>query len=620
VCGNNIYYDKGLVGIGTSSPQYNLDIQLTPVTATLNGAPLDSVISNPFVQSSATSPYSYYLYYSDASGGGFDASGSFSIGRETTVYYIVVGGGGSGVVANSSGGGAGGGGGVVYGSFTAAQNVTYTITVGGGGIYNDAGGVNGNTSNITATGGVSIQATGGKSADGAQDGGDSGTTTVANVPLPAQASGLGLGAAAGGTTGNGGNPGGGGSYSTTSGNGGVCFSTTTSSALNPIVFADGNTSDIYFGGGGGGVLAGATGGNGGGGLGGALNAGGGGGGYTSGTTPFGPFVYGTAGSNPSGTSGIGGLGGIGGGGGSGNIAGAGGNGVVMIYFASTQTALNVGGDVNIDQNLNLEGNAIISGNIYPGVTGTINIEGNVAINGNSGLTVPGSITVGQGMSVATSLSVGYALTLPTSAYYDSGNYTQLMTTTITVGNPGYEQEVTGLFSTPFPEDGSNVYTGIGPYIAVPSNGGGLYMNGAGGVSSTGQPLGLYYGTLTYFSSSRRYKTNIQNLSTASNYTLENFMKIEPVIYNCLYKGEPTGEISIGVIAEDVDDIGLKELVILRDGIIESFAYDRLGVFNTKIIQEQQHTIEEQQTTIDSLKSDIELLKQRMDAVESHITP
>jgi hypothetical protein len=195
---------------------------------------------------------------------------------------------------------------------------------------------------------------------------------------------------------------------------------------------------------------------------------------------------------------------------------------------------------------------------------------------------------------------------------------QFMSVTLAVGNPLYNVAACGLFSSPLPSlTNANKYTDIGPYIATSNGvGNGLFVYGAGGYGGSSLTLGLYYGTLVFQSSSRKYKYNIQPLESNSVYTLENFMKLEPVIFDCLFNEKETGEKSIGIIAEDVFDIGLTELVAFREGVVDGIHYTKLPIFIIKIVKEQQIKIEEQQNTINSLKSDIELLKQQITAIEA----
>jgi hypothetical protein len=230
--------------------------------------------------------------------------------------YLVVAGGGGGGVSAAGGGGAGG---FQTGTTSLNPTLSYTVTVG-------AGGVSGNTGSGTSSPGTN------------------GSNSVFNAIT---STGGGGGGAETGGAGNGGS-GGGGGYATSAGTG------TSGQGNNG---GAGTTNFTNFSGGGGGG-AGATGGNASDGVGGnggngtassitgssvTYAGGGGGGGYTGGgggtAGTGGTGGGGAGGTRPSGTgtSGTANLGG--GGGGSGNnssVGGAGGSGVVIISYVGAQ--------------------------------------------------------------------------------------------------------------------------------------------------------------------------------------------------------------------------------------------------------------------------------------------
>lgn len=87
-------------------------------------------------------------------------------------------------------------------------------------------------------------------------------------------------------------------------------------------------------------------------------------------------------------------------------------------------------------------------------------------------------------------------------------------------------------------------------------------------------------------SSIRYKENIEE----SSYGLDEVMQLRAVTFN--YKSDPTAPRSFGFIAEEVDAIGLKQLVSYN--IIdqpESVHYELMVPLLAKAIQEQQAMIE-----------------------------
>jgi len=106
-------------------------------------------------------------------------------------------------------------------------------------------------------------------------------------------------------------------------------------------------------------------------------------------------------------------------------------------------------------------------------------------------------------------------------------------------------------------------------------------------SSTGQ-----YGGLT---SSIRYKENIEN----TFYGLDEVMQLRAVTFN--YKSDPTAPRSFGFIAEEIDAIGLKELVSYNENKQpESVHYELMAPLLAKAIQEQQAMIEDLKARVAAL--------------------
>ena len=243
-------------------------------------------------------------------------SGTMTFPNTVAVQYLIVagGGGGAGGTQFAADGGGGGGGGFLTATDSMVEQVSYAVSVGGGGIAGVAstnGGLGANSSLVVASGTITANGGGGGGAGvgvAGGSGGGGGYTGVVN------AGGAGSQGSAGGSSTtaspypySGGGGGAGGVGSSSVGQGGVGLSSTITGAT---VF--------YAGGGGGGASAGTpspptlpTGGNG----------GGGNGGYFNNVAP-------TAGTNGRG----------GGGGGRGNLAGAvgaaGGSGVVIVRFPS----------------------------------------------------------------------------------------------------------------------------------------------------------------------------------------------------------------------------------------------------------------------------------------------
>jgi hypothetical protein len=78
------------------------------------------------------------------------------------------------------------------------------------------------------------------------------------------------------------------------------------------------------------------------------------------------------------------------------------------------------------------------------------------------------------------------------------------------------------------------------------------------------------------------------------------MKLKPIQYN--QKKSTTTQ--LGFIAEDFDELGLKELVCYVNNDCEYFYYERLTSFIVKIMQEQQKKIEELEDKINSMNQNV----------------
>jgi hypothetical protein len=85
------------------------------------------------------------------------------------------------------------------------------------------------------------------------------------------------------------------------------------------------------------------------------------------------------------------------------------------------------------------------------------------------------------------------------------------------------------------------------------------------------------GVLTAASSSKRFKTNIQNLETDSHAVLQ----LKPV----RFQWKTTGQEDIGLIAEDVEQV-LRDLVIYdSEGRPEAVKYDRVALYLLSVVKE-----------------------------------
>ena len=236
----------------------------------------------------------------------------------TATYLVVAGGGGGGSGESSRAGGGGGAGGLLSGTTSLNPTLSYTVTVGAGGV----GGVdvtsNSNTSGsnsvfnaITSTGGGAGGTTGTNAGQNGGSGGGGCAGSAAGTGTSGQGSAGGVGQSAGTSYGGGG---GGASAAGTNGSSGVggTGGAGTASSIS-------GSSVTYAGGGGGGLEGTGT-----------QGAGGAGGGGT-----------GNNGAGTNGTSGTANLGGGGGGAGKGTSGaavngGSGGSGIVIISYVGAQ--------------------------------------------------------------------------------------------------------------------------------------------------------------------------------------------------------------------------------------------------------------------------------------------
>ncbi|OGC07838.1 hypothetical protein A2230_02840 [candidate division WOR-1 bacterium RIFOXYA2_FULL_36_21] len=135
----------------------------------------------------------------------------------------------------------------------------------------------------------------------------------------------------------------------------------------------------------------------------------------------------------------------------------------------------------------------------------------------------------------------------------------------------------------------------------------LYVNGQAFIENLSLDLSTPAGTGTQLiitndgailkgnSSSRRYKTDIKDLD-------ENYYKILEAKPK-KFKYKDSGTKSIGYIAEDFDDLGLKNLVAYdKENRPDAISYDKISIYLIEIIKDQQ--------------TEIKQLKDRLDAIEN----
>jgi hypothetical protein len=147
---------------------------------------------------------------------------------------------------------------------------------------------------------------------------------------------------------------------------------------------------------------------------------------------------------------------------------------------------------------------------------------------------------------------------------------------------GAEPTATNLIINPY---GGDVYM---PQLPSDSGGSAVYI----------KPDGKLY----KLSSSRRYKENIQKLED----DFSKILKVEPKSFTW----KSSGAKDIGLIAEDLDEMGLKNLVIYNnEGQPESVKYEKVSLYLLEVIKELK-------AQNDSLKAKNEELEARVRALES----
>lgn len=100
------------------------------------------------------------------------------------------------------------------------------------------------------------------------------------------------------------------------------------------------------------------------------------------------------------------------------------------------------------------------------------------------------------------------------------------------------------------------------------------------------------------SSSRRYKENIRPFLSGLDYVL----KMNPVTFTYIERPEDTNPI-LGLIAEDLDEIGLTELVSYnKDNLPEAVSYDKISVVLINAVKELDGEIKKSLAKLEALES------------------
>jgi len=113
------------------------------------------------------------------------------------------------------------------------------------------------------------------------------------------------------------------------------------------------------------------------------------------------------------------------------------------------------------------------------------------------------------------------------------------------------------------------------------------------------------GELVRATSSIRYKKDVETLDLDA---LSNVMSIRPVYF--YDKGDTENKTrAIGFIAEEIDELGLNELVQYNDdGLPDALNYDKFSAILVKAVQEQQSLIDNQTAIISNLEARLKALE------------
>lgn len=130
---------------------------------------------------------------------------------------------------------------------------------------------------------------------------------------------------------------------------------------------------------------------------------------------------------------------------------------------------------------------------------------------------------------------------------------------------------------------------------------GMLLSGNGG-------LGVFYDQnskeLTAKTSSRRFKTNIKNFE--DDFSL--ILKAQPKIYTRPESPDPNAT-EIGYIAEEMDSLGLQQLVIYDiEGNEFSLHYDLVPIYTLEVVKAQDNAIRQLQEEVAALKNENKTLK------------
>ncbi len=288
-----------------------------------------------------------------------------------------------------------------------------------------------------------------------------------------------------------------------------------------------------------------------------------------------------------------------------------------------------GGNVGIGTNnpelpLDVDGAAVIRGNLTLNPDAAV-FANNYSSNGSYPITISSAsgeninLTAGTGGGSIAANGTNFLSNVSSLAQIESGNLININSTNPsgggTVIQSSYINFIVGAvrfqpgYSTPLNSTiqlGPLTSTNVSANLAVNIVGTDPYGNG------------LYQ--IFFSGSTNKIKENIIEIGDDDTlYNTETFMKLKPVFYHPKEGHGDTNKRHIGFIAEDIEQLNLKELVeYLKPGEVTGVSYSIFTAFLTKIIQTQQKTIDAQNTTIGQLQTDTENLKSEIQAIKMQL--
>ncbi|MBL7809147.1 MAG: tail fiber domain-containing protein [Saprospiraceae bacterium] len=245
-------------------------------------------------------------------------------------------------------------------------------------------------------------------------------------------------------------------------------------------------------------------------------------------------------------------------------------------------------------------------------TNSLSVFGDHTVNGNQQINGASTITNGQTVSNGQTVNGGNTIN---GNSYTSGNITsdsRILTDFIQGGggfsfkdDTGFD---TGMFSS---ADGSfgflcnaqNVLTANTSLVRIEKD---FYLTSAPNMTD-GDNLewrsNVQGGRVGVNTSSRRYKYNIQPLQV----DFTRMLKVQPRIYNRISEGDDKWE--IGYIAEEIDSLGMKDLVLYDEqGRPNSLIYKKFIIYTNELVKMQHNEIELLKAQVNTLNKELQQLQ------------